>query len=149
MGNTHSTSNKKRMTPSSRSKASVKNRSSEEGLEQKNTSDIEEEPVSLAEEIVVEIEQQGTATTKTAEAPPSSRCPCRSVTANEHGRTSRTGKASEDRGRRGTQKTRSYFSNSERAGEAQWIDVWRRNSRNSSRWIWLSTQSRLPLLVLP
>ncbi|MDG2208121.1 MAG: transcription termination factor Rho [Pirellulales bacterium] len=57
------------MTPSSRSKASVKNRSSEEGLEQKNNSDIEEEPVSLAEEIVVEIEQQGTATTKTAEAP--------------------------------------------------------------------------------
>ena len=69
MGNTHSTSNKKRMTPSSRRKSSVENRSSEEGLDQKNNSDIDEEPVSLAEEIAVEIEQQGTATTETAEAP--------------------------------------------------------------------------------
>ncbi len=56
------------MTPSSRSKASVEKRSSEEGLDQKNT-DIEEEPVSLAEEIAVELEQQGTATAETAEAP--------------------------------------------------------------------------------
>ena len=69
MGNTHSASNKKRMTPSSRSKASVENRSSEEGLDQKNNSDLEEEPVSLAEEIAVELEQQGAATAETAEAP--------------------------------------------------------------------------------
>ena len=66
MGNTHSASNKKRMTPSSRSKTPVENRSSEEGLDQKNNSDLEEEPVSLAEEIAVELEQQGA---ETAEAP--------------------------------------------------------------------------------
>jgi len=73
MGNTHSASNKKRVTPSNRSKASVENRSSEKELDQKNTdtdiTDIEEEPVSLAEEIAVELEQQGTATAETAEAP--------------------------------------------------------------------------------
>ena len=59
MGNTHSASNKKRVTPSNRSKASVENRSSEKELDQKNTdTDIEEEPVSLAEEIAVELEHR-------------------------------------------------------------------------------------------
>ena len=69
MSNTHSTSKKKRPTMSGGQQSPVADKSADQTSNQKNISDIEEEPVSLAEEIVVEMEQQGPTPNEDTAAP--------------------------------------------------------------------------------
>ena len=69
MSNTHSTSKKKRPTVSGGQQSPVTDKSADQISNQKNVPDIEEEPVSLAEEIAVEIEQQGPTSNDNTAAP--------------------------------------------------------------------------------